>query len=129
MDDATVSTDRNFTILELQLIIEALRCFGSGKKHMVVKVVDEFGTEVGPGDLNGEDDFISKMFAGVWKLEAHNEGEELSEEELESIDSLAEMFTVGLIRAEEKQEKIISDIAKEGLPEVMAGIRKLLEGK
>lgn len=133
-DFETVSTERKFNQLEIELLIEALRLMQGLGRRMAISISDSNGNTYSREELPavGEpEEFLEKLMSGEMRLEATPNGPELTDLEKATIENLAEFYIGGLGVLDKKFEKMVTKQAEEGIKDVMAGITEMLkkEGK
>lgn len=129
-DFETVSTERKFNQLEIELLIESLRLMESVGRRMAISIADSDGNIYSREELPaiGEpEEFLEKLMNGEMRLEATSNGPELNEEEKATIDNLIEFYIGGLGVLDRKFEKMVTKKAEEGIKDVMAGITEMLK--
>ena len=129
-DLETVSTERKFNQLEIELLIESLRLMESVGRRMAISISDSNGNIYSREELPAfrePEEFLAKLMSGEMRLEATSNGPELNEEEKATIDNLIEFYIGGLGVLDRKFEKMVTKKAEEGIKDVMAGITEMLK--
>lgn len=124
----TIQTNYRFTIDELGLITESIMMFRTAGTRIGVGLAKQDGTLWSPAEVSmlPEDDKHRMFESGEIKI-VPMAGQELTDEEEETLDHLFEIFNGGLGRCEEKIEEADIKTAEENIDDVIKGFYNLLK--
>lgn len=130
IDNPTVTTDKEFTSEELELIIEALKLYEVSGRRMALRVMTRDGDEVRIAQISEMEDgseLIDGLESGEFEIIPTASGPMFTDEEEALVSGLASIFIGGLRVAEKKLEKLIKDTAEESLPGIISGLTEMLK--
>jgi len=102
----TVHSDRQFTRLDLELIIESLQLFMVGSGRMAIGIADDEGNLVDITRWGGEE-MKQKLSNNEFHMTPLASKTPFTDEEVDALDNLSGLFISGLGELDDKQVRVI----------------------
>jgi hypothetical protein len=118
---ATVQTEHEFSVDELDLICEALRLYVNGGRRMAVCIYESSTNEPisQEAEFHLNKDILAGLSNGEFYLHATPQGEEIQDHEIDIVEGLITMFASGMFVAEQKVELQVEEEVKAELPSLI----------
>jgi len=104
----TVHSDRQFSRLDLELLIESIQLFMVGSGRMAIGIADSDGDPVNISQWSGEE-MKQKLSNNEFHMIPLASKAPFTEEEVDALDDLSGLFIGGLGELDDKQTKIIEN--------------------